>query len=141
MEGSQLQARLEEEAVPGLLPGVKADPLVGGIGAGEAKDRVRISPLREAGQQSRRVEALPELPGTVPAEEPVLGVLPGQVEGELALQGGDAPAPSPADRRGRPNSLRSSNRGIIVAGDIPGFLGEKSRSVLPHPGSLYRKTG
>jgi hypothetical protein len=88
MEGSQLQARLEEETVPGLLPGVKADPLVGGIGAREAKDRVRIPPLREAGQQSRRAEALPELPGTVPAEEQVLRVLPGQVEEELALQGG-----------------------------------------------------
>ena len=59
MEGSQLQPRLEEEAVPGLLPGVEADPLVGGIGAREAKDRVRIPTFREAGEQSRRAEALP----------------------------------------------------------------------------------
>src|SRR5512143_1825767 len=87
MEGSQLQARLEKEAVPGLLPGVEADPLVGWIGAGEAKDRIRIPPLREAGQKSRRVEKLPELPGAEPAEEPVLGVLTGQIEGELALEG------------------------------------------------------
>ena len=87
MEGSQLQAHLEEEAVPCLFPGVKTDPLVGGIGAGEAKDRVRIPPLREAGQQSRRAEEVPDLPGAVPAEEPVLRVLPGQVEEEFVLEG------------------------------------------------------
>jgi len=115
MEGNQLQARLEEEAVPCLLPGVQADPLIGGIGAGEAKDRVRIPPLREAGQQSRRAEAVPDLPGTVPAEEPVLRVLPGQVEEKLALQGRGRTRALPRRQEGQaeqpaqvepPNALR-----------------------------------
>ncbi len=116
MERNQLQAHLEEEAVPGLLPGVQADPLIGGIGTGETKDRVGISPLREAGQKIRRGEAVPDLLDTEPAEEPVLRVLPGQVEEKLVLQGRGRTGPFPADRRGKPNSLRSSNRRMSFAG-------------------------
>jgi len=88
MEGGKLQPGFEKEAVPGFLSGVEADPLIGGIGAGEAQDRIRIPALGQTGQKPRRVDPIPELPRVIPAEEPVLGVLPGQVEEELALPGG-----------------------------------------------------
>ena len=121
MEGSQLQARLEEEAVPCLLSGVQADPLVGRIGTGETKERVRIPPLREAGRQSRSAEAVPKLLGTVPAEEPVLRILPGQIEENLDLQGRGYPRALPRRKEGQteqpaqvepPNVLR--RRGLPV---------------------------
>jgi hypothetical protein len=125
MEGSQLQARLEEEAVPGLLPGVKADPLVGGVCARKAKDRVRISPLRKAGQQSRRTETLTQLLWT---KSRFSGFSPVRSKRSSLSRGSGAPCPSPADRRGKPNSLRSSNRGMFLVG-------------MGSPGIGYRKTG
>src|SRR3989304_7283187 len=100
MEGGKLQPGFEKEAVPGFLSGVEADPLIGGIGAGEAQDRIRIPALGQTGQKPRRVDPIPELPRVVPAEEPVLGVLPGQVEEELALPGGGRTAALPRRQEG-----------------------------------------
>jgi len=129
---------LEEEAVPCLLSGVQADPLVGGIATGETKERVRIPPLREAGQQARAAEAVPKLLGTVPAEEPVLRVLSGQVEENLALPGAGAPGPSPAtgeaDRTAcADRTAESWLRGTLLAvGGTHFSIDEKTMSVPPH---------